>query len=198
MSTRSSDLSVLHRESPPAERLQAVAFQPLLKTGGPISTEDLAEVVESNAVEVSSIVGELRRAGHVCLDSNGFVIGAGDWVSRQRYTSFHSMAEHFGPGVHLTCLVFSGPCVPLGLFSHVSLAATRFYDWNLSIVFLKAGILWFSWLISHAMARCAMIGARNQFLYVEEFRGIICPDGGGEGCGNCNRQSCASRERSVA
>jgi hypothetical protein len=34
-----------------------------------------------------------------------------------------------------------GPCVPLGLFSHVNFTAIRLYALNSSVVFLKAGIL---------------------------------------------------------
>jgi hypothetical protein len=94
-------LSVFGCGSQPTERLQASAFRMLLQTAKPIPVDRLAARMNA-AVGITSGIEELRRPGHIQLDSDGCIVGAIGLSLRPRCTSCLSMPQDSGPGAHLT------------------------------------------------------------------------------------------------
>jgi len=69
-------LTILRCKDELEKQIQATALQTLLQTVQPISVDNLAKTMETSAVTISSRVDELRQLGQVCLDSDGYIIGA--------------------------------------------------------------------------------------------------------------------------
>ncbi len=69
--------SIVCRGGARAERLQAVAFQTLLRTVKPVSMGQLVVATMGiSSSEAGSSMAESLQRGHVCLDSTGCVVGA--------------------------------------------------------------------------------------------------------------------------
>jgi hypothetical protein len=67
-------LSVLSYEGSLAGRLEASAFRILLQTVKPVSVDHLTAGMDATA-GVTSGIEELRRSGHIRLDSDGCIVG---------------------------------------------------------------------------------------------------------------------------